>query len=148
MARNYHQGKYKLINPSKCINGTNEVRFLSSYERYVWEWCDKKENVLRWGVETVVVPYYSSVKGRKARYLVDLYIEFRDKNGDIKKALCEVKPSAQCKPPRATSNKKRTTIIEEQTTWVTNTEKWTAAEKYAKDRGWEWMILTENEIFS
>lgn len=147
MARNYQQGMYQLKNPDKCINGKNEVRYLSSYEKFVWEWADNNKNVIRWGAETVIVPYYSSVKGRKARYIVDMYIEYRNKKGEIKKAIAEVKPYAQTIPPTTSNKKKRSTLITEQTTWITNQEKWKAAQAYANERGWDFKILTEREIF-
>lgn len=147
MARNYHQGMYTVKNPEKCINGSHQVRYLSSYEYTVYSWADNNPNVIRWGAETVIVPYYSSVKGRKARYIVDFYLEYRDKQGNIKKALCEIKPSSQCRAPSTSNRKKRSTLIEEQTTWITNNEKWKAAESYANERGWEFKILTEKEIY-
>lgn len=147
MARNYKQGKYEVKNPSKCINGTKEVRYLSSYELECWRWADNNKNVIRWGVETVVVPYYSSVKGRKARYLVDLYIEYYNRHGEYKKVLCEIKPFRETKKVRDTPGRKKSTVIQEQLTYVTNMEKWKAAKKYAEDRGWQFTILTEKEIF-
>lgn len=147
MARNYNQGRYVLKNPQKCINGTNDVRYLSSYELECWKWADTNENVVRWGAETVVVPYYSSVKGRKSRYIVDMYLEYIDKQGIRRKALCEIKPFVYTKKPKDSNKKKKETLIQEQLTWVTNNEKWQAAKKYAEDRGWEFRILTEKQIF-
>ena len=147
MARNYNQGMYTLKNPDKCINGTKEVRYLSGYELECWKWADNNKNVIKWGAETVIVPYYSSVKGRKARYIVDIYIEYIDRHGEHKKVLGEIKPSQQCKPPRKSNRKKKETIIQEELTWVTNQEKWKAAQEYATARGWDFVILTEREIF-
>ena len=42
--------------------------------------------------------------------------------------------------------KKRNTILTEQTMWVVNQSKWSAAREYANKRGWEFIILTEKEL--
>lgn len=37
-------------------------------------------------------------------------------------------------------------LLQETYTFVKNQAKWKAATEYAKDRGWEFKILTENEL--
>jgi hypothetical protein len=32
-------------------------------------------------------------------------------------------------------------------TWGVNKSKWAAAEDYCKDRGWKFMIMTEDQIY-
>lgn len=145
MARNYQQGIYEVRNKEKYV-GTKDPRYLSSYELSFFKWADRSPGVLKWGAEVVVVKYYNPVKQRMARYIVDVFMVYRTKTGEEKTALIEIKPMAQCKKPTK-GKKSQKTIIEEQLTYATNQAKWEAAEKYAKERGWEFRVVTENSIF-
>jgi hypothetical protein len=145
MARNYIQGVYDVKNKNKYI-GTKNPRFLSSYELAVFEWADRTPAVLKWGAEVVVVNYFNPVKNRKARYIVDLYIQYVNKEGVVKEELIEIKPSNQTIQPRRGKKSERT-YLDESLTWATNQAKWEAAEKYAAERGWGFRLLTENGIF-
>jgi len=146
-SRSYINGSYKPKNREKCINKEEPV-YRSSLERKAFEILDSHPSVIEWGAEIVTVPYYSSVKGRKSRYIVDLYVKLEDKNHEIQEFLIEIKPSDQCKPPKKGKRKKAMTLNEEVATWVTNTEKWDAAVQYANERGMTFKIMTENNLFT
>lgn len=147
MAYNYKQGTYQVKNPDKYI-GTKQPRFLSSYEEQFFSWADRSKAVLKWGAECVVVDYMNPVKQRKARYIVDIYIKYVDKHGDIKEELVEIKPESQCSAPKKGRGKKsENTYIQESLTWMTNQAKWQSAEQYAKARGWTFRVITERSIF-
>lgn len=145
MARNYKQGIYQVKNWEKYI-GTNNPTYRSEWEQYVFEWADRNKNILKWGAEVVVVPYYNEVKGRKARYIVDVYLEYLDKEGNLQKDLVEIKPYNQTLPPKR--GKKRKDVYDHEVlTWIQNNCKWKEAQKYASERGWNFRIITENSIF-
>lgn len=145
MPTHYKQGMFTPKNREKYKGDPDRIKFRSSYELAVMRWLDRRDDVISWSSENIIVPYYSSVKGKKRRYIVDIWMQYKTRNGDIKTILVEIKDSKQCKPPRKQKNNNR--YIEEGLTWVTNNEKWAAAEKYAADRGWEFKIFTEKEIF-
>lgn len=145
MAREYHQGTYTPTNREK-YKGIKNPRYLSSYERHVFEWADRSPNVLEWAAETVVVPYWNPVKNRQARYIVDVWIKYRNKRGEIREDLVEIKPSAQTRAPKR-GKKKKSTYEEEMMTWMVNQAKWQAAQKFAEERGWTFRLLTEKAIF-
>ena len=109
------------------------------------KFCDSAKNVLRWGSEEVVVPYFNPLDQKAHRYFVDFIVEMQTKEG-IKTLLIEIKPKKQCKEP---IKKKRITksYISEIKAWVTNTAKWAAATEESKKRGWEFKILTEDDLF-
>ena len=44
------------------------------------------------------------------------------------------------------SSRKTKRFIQEVMTWGVNEAKWKAANNFAKDRGWEFMILTETHL--
>ena len=144
--RQYKQGFYEVQNKDKYL-GKKDPRYLSSYELEVFKFCDRSPSVTSWGAEVVIVPYYSTVKQRKARYIVDVYVEYIDKENVKHKLLVEIKPTKDLKKPEMTHRKKKETFIQESLTWQTNKEKWTSAYKYAEERGWKFCIWTEREIF-
>jgi len=111
------------------------------------EFLDSNPYVHEW-VSDYVIPYYSSTKGRQARYLVDFVFTITDRHGKRRTIMAEVKPLKECSPPVKKKGRKRTTVIQEEITWINNSEKWQAAEKYAKERGWEFSLLTERDIFA
>lgn len=148
MAYNYKQGEYTLKNPDKYI-GTKAPYYRSSYESKFFEWADSRENVLSWGSETIVVPYYNPIKNRKARYFVDIVITYLNKNGETITEIIEIKPMTQCVRPKKRGGKRsEQTYLKECIDWDTNNAKWAAAEKFARDRGWIFRIITEESLYT
>ena len=145
MGRQFRQGYYEVKDWDKYV-GQKKPRYLSSYELEFFSWCDRSPSIIKWGAEIVVVPYFNPVKNRKARYIVDVYIKYRDREGNIREELIEIKPLSQTKKP--TKGRKRKDVYGEQlATWYTNQAKWKAASEYAKARGWSFRVVTEKSIF-
>lgn len=69
----------------------------------------------------------------------------RDKNGEIKKFLIEVKPHSQTLPP-VQKNKKTKSLIYQQAEYVKNQAKWQAAEAFCKAKGSTFVIITEKQL--
>ena len=141
-SKKYRQGIFTPKNGDKFI-GTKAV-YRSGLELKFFRFCDDNPNVLKWSSENVVVPYISPLDGRVHRYFVDNYIMLKEGN-DVKKYLIEIKPSKQTKPP-TTKYKKKQHILYEQRQWVINSSKWESARKFAKKKGWEFIIITEKDL--
>jgi hypothetical protein len=60
--------------------------------------------------------------------------------------LLEVKPKAQTQEPKKQSRKTKRYITEVMTYGV-NQAKWKAAEDFCRNRGWEFRLITETELF-
>jgi len=105
----------------------------------VSDWC------INWSSEELVVPYISPVDNQWHRYFVDFVIKVKNEKGEIKTWMIEVKPKKQTKEPEI---KKRVTkqYITEVVTWGVNQAKWKAAEEYCLDRGWKFVIFTEDQL--
>ena len=58
--------------------------------------------------------------------------------------LVEIKPEKETMPPKRPDKTKR--YINEAMTYVKNMNKWEAAEQYAKDRKWSFVIWTERTL--
>lgn len=136
-----YSGKYKVKNISKYQGDFDKVTYRSSWEKACFVWCDQNPNVKSWSSEEVVVPYKWDVDKRMHRYFVDLKITFT--NG--KTILVEIKPQKETAPPKRPDKSRR--YIGEAMTYVKNMNKWEAADSYAKDRGWEFQVWTEETLY-
>ncbi len=143
---NYVQGIYEVKNKEKYV-GKSNPRFLSSWELEVFKEFDSNKNILEWGAETIIVPYYNPIKRRMARYMVDLYCKYQDKDGKIIRELVEIKPMAEVAKPVIGGKRKKSTDVYATATYIINMAKWTAAAKYAHERGMNFRIITEQNIY-
>lgn len=108
-------------------------------------WCDSNPSVLEWGSETVIIPYRSPVDNNIHRYFVDFYIKIKDKDNKVLKYLIEIKPEKFTKPPPI-PQKKTKSFIQEVFNYGINQSKWEAASSFCKDRGWQFLVLTERDL--
>lgn len=134
-----HKGKYKLKKPEKYKGDMETITYRSSWERAAFLWAEKNSNVVEWSSEEVVIPYFDEGKGKARRYFIDLYLKFND--GNV--LLVEIKPKTQTKPPKGGRGKKKSKVIEESMTYITNSCKWQAAKAYANKKGWKFQIWDE-----
>jgi len=141
-----YKGKYTPKNPSKYIGNPTNCIYRSLWERKVMHWMDTNPSILRWGSEETIIIYRSPVDGKRHRYYVDFIMEMKDKSGQIKTILIEVKPKKQTMPPKKPEKKTKTYLMESKT-WAVNQAKWEAAKKVAESRGWEFHIITEDTLF-
>jgi hypothetical protein len=137
-----YSGKYIIKKPNKYRGDPSKVTYRSHWEKLCFMWCENNPDIRDWSSEEIVVPYYYDVDKKYHRYFVDLKITF--KNG--KTILVEIKPEKETAPPKRPDKSKR--YIGEALTYVKNMNKWEAANSFAKDRGWDFQIWTENTLKS
>ena len=140
-----YKGYYKPSYPNKYKGDPNNIVYRSLWERKFMVYCDTNENILEWGSEDIVVPYKSPVDNRYHRYFPDFYIKYKDVNGKIKKSLIEIKPFRQTQEPKVQKSKTKGYIYEV-VEYAKNQAKWKAAEEWCLDHGYEFKLLTENEL--
>ena len=117
----------------------------SSWETRFASWCDKNPSVVKWKSEETVVPYRCPTDDKLHRYFVDFQIQIRQRDGLLRTYLVEVKPHKQTMPPEFPGRKTQRYLTESMT-FIKNQAKWKAATEYAKDRGWEFKIITEYDL--
>lgn len=142
--RQTRKGRYLVENHQKYEGDPTEVFYRSGWEYKLLRYLDLHPDVISFSSETVIVPYLSPIDGRWHRYFVDAKATFRDKNGNIKTVLIEVKPYAQTLPPRKNGGL-TPAYLEAVKTWGVNQAKWAAAEALCRDKGWQFMIMTEKD---
>ena len=141
----FHKGKFRPKNPEKYNGDPTNIIYRSSWELRFMNWADSKPSVLKWRSEETVIPYLSPVDNKYHRYFVDFQIQIKTKDGALKTYLREIKPEIQTKPP-VVQTRVTKKYITEVMTWGKNEAKWKAADEYAKDRGWQFLILTEKDL--
>jgi|TARA_B100000424_G_scaffold249274_1_gene223019 hypothetical protein len=141
-----YKGRYSPINKEKYQGNPTNVIYRSLWERKFMKWCDLSESVIKWGSEETVVPYVSPLDNKIHRYFIDFYVQLRDKDGILKSYLVEVKPKKYTKPPKTNPKRKTRAWFSEVKNWGVNEAKWKAAEEFAKDKNWQFIILTEDHL--
>jgi len=106
---------------------------------------DSNPNVIWWQSEERSIAYRSPVDNSLHRYFPDFIICIKGKDGKQKIKMIEVKPKSQTKVPVKTPKKKK--YLTEVVRYSINIAKWKAAKTYCERKGWEFEILTEDEIF-
>jgi hypothetical protein len=144
--RQYYQGKYKVKNYQKYKGDPTNVIYRSSWELKFLKYCDDNDNVLEFGSEEIIVPYMSPLDGKIHRYFPDFYIKVKEKTGDIKKYLIEIKPKKQVMGPTTNPKRKTKSWVNEVKEYAKNKAKWKAAEEYCANRLLEFKILTEEDL--
>ena len=140
-----YKGKYIPSNKKKYVGDPNKIVYRSLWERKFMVYCDMNESILSWASEEIVIPYRSPLDNRIHRYFPDFFIKVKQKTGEIKNMIIEIKPKAQCSPPKI-PKRKTMKYLNEVKTWGVNEAKWKAANEWCKDRKMEFKIITENEL--
>ena len=141
-----YKGRYSPVNKEKYQGNPTNVIYRSLWERKFMKWCDLSESVIKWGSEETVVPYVSPLDNKIHRSFIDFYVQLRDKDGILKSYLVEVKPKKYTKPPKTNPKRKTRAWFSEVKNWGVNEAKWKAAEEFAKDKNWQFIILTEDHL--
>ena len=140
-----YSGYFRPKNPKKYVGDHTNIVYRSSWECKVMTWLDTNPSIISWASEELIIPYISPVDNRYHRYFPDFLVKVQGKDGVTRTMIIEIKPRRQTKEP---VKKKRVTkqYINEVTTWGVNQAKWKAAEEYALDRGWQFKVLTEDDL--
>ena len=148
MAKGYPKPKrYVPINPHKYIGDPTKITTRSSWEVKFLKWADTNPDIIAFSSEEIVIPYLSPKDNQMHRYFVDALIMTQNKEGKKVVSLIEIKPHGQTLPPKVTKGKRQSTIINETVTYAVNQAKWAAAEAFCKKRGWNFLVLTERELY-
>ena len=142
----FKQGFFKPRNPTKYKGDPTKIVYRSGWELRLMSHFDTHEDVIWWSSEEKIIPYRSPVDNKIHRYFPDFLINIKNKEGKTETVMIEVKPKSQTKEPKRPS-KVTKKYINEVFTYGVNQNKWKAAEEFCADRGWRFMIMTEEEIF-
>jgi len=144
----WYSGDYIPKNIDKYNGDVNDIVFRSSWEYKFCMYCDTEERILSWSCETIKIPYNIMDNGNYVtrNYIPDFWIKMNGTDGDLKELIIEIKPQKELeepKEPKKMSIKSLQNYEYRLKSYITNLNKWEAAEKYCKKRGMDFYILTE-----
>lgn len=141
--KGFYQGIYIVENKEK-YKGKNNPICRSSWEHRFSFFLDHHPDVKMWCFECLVIPYYNRIDNRMHRYITDFCFVETDSEENTKKFVVEIKPKKQILPPTPPKNKNKKAqkrYICEAHTYAKNRFKWEAADKYCKEKGYEFRIV-------
>jgi hypothetical protein len=144
----FNQGYFTPKYPSKYL-GKTPIIYRSSWERKFMNMCDLREDVIAWSSEPVEIKYWSTMDNKERKYYPDFYMKVSRGDNQFEEFLVEIKPADQVKkptPPKKNSKKALDSykFLAEQ--FVKNRDKYKYAKKWANERGWRFIVLTENSL--
>lgn len=143
--KKYRQGIYTPKFPEKYKGNKDRITYRSGWELKVMKFLDLASNIVEWSSEETIIPYQNPLTGRISRYFVDFYAKIKDKTGQIKKYLIEVKRHDQTLPP-VQRNKKSKSLVYQQAEYIKNQAKWQAATEWCNKKQMTFVILTEKHL--
>ena len=138
-----YSGRYPIKEPQKYEGDYTKVFYRSLWERQVFKWCESNPQVIRWSSEETVIPYKCKTDNRIHRYFVDVKIKLE--TGET--YLVEIKPKKETIAPKKPARQTKK-YVNEVMTYVKNQSKWEAAEEYCMQRGWKFVVWTEDTLKS
>jgi hypothetical protein len=142
-SKTFRKGLFNPRNPQKYQGDIKNIVYRSSWEKMFFEFCDNNVNVLKWGSEILKIPYIKPTDGEIHHYYPDVFIQYRDKDGNIQNEVIEIKPEKQVD---ITKNKKLS--LYEQVTYAINVSKWKYATAFCKKHNIRFRVLTEKQLFA
>jgi len=136
---NYRQGTYQVQNPDKYV-GKNTPRFRSGWEMSFMHFLDTNDNILQWASESISIPYRNPITGKQSIYIPDFLITYRTKDNIMKAEVIEIKPKKQSILESKANARDRAVV-------AVNYGKWAAAQKWCKQQGLIFRVLTEEDLF-
>lgn len=147
MAKKSYSGKFTPKNLHKYRGDPTKIFWRSLWEYKCMKIFDANPVILEWSSEEIVIPYRSRVDDKIHRYFPDFWLRVKTRNGEIREFLAEVKPYYETLEPvrEETEKRKKPTkaYLNNVVKYITNQDKWAAAERYCEQRKWKFIILTE-----
>lgn len=109
------------------------------------KYLDEHPAVSEWASEELIIPYRSPIDGRVHRYYPDFWVKKTNREGKTDTVVVEIKPYKETVEPTPQKKLSKRYLYEVKT-WGVNSAKWTEARKYCKNRGWDFVIITEKEL--
>ena len=126
MSRSHFKGRFSCRYRDKYHGNADRIIWRSSWERLFMMYCDKHPHVLEWSSEEIIIPYLYNREERS--YYPDFWIRMIDSTGRIVEKIIEIKPAYQ-------------------KSWQQNRAKWVEARRYCDKHGFDFVVLTEKELF-
>jgi hypothetical protein len=136
----FAQGRFEMKNPAKYV-GKKTPLARSSWEFVFMRMLDEHEGVQNWASESIQIPYRDPLTGKQTIYVPDFFVVYVDKNKKKHAEVVEVKPSNHTLLEKVGKSRYN------QEQYVKNMAKWEAANRWCKQQGVRFRVVSEDEIF-
>lgn len=148
----YDQNYFIPKNKDKCINynDSKKIIYRSSWEKRFMNFCDMNKKVIKWGSETISIPYIYDIDQKVHNYYPDFYLEMLNKDGKKVKYLIEIKPKKQMNIPQIPKRKTKKAMNNynyAKCEYIKNKNKWKSANSFCDVRNIKFRILNEDILF-
>ena len=133
------QGQYVVQNTAKYV-GKGTPRFRSGWEHSFMRFCDSNDHILQWASESIAIPYRHPLTGKMSQYIPDFLITYRNRDNTVRAELIEIKPKKQSVIESKMSSRDRAVV-------AINYAKWASAQKWCKQQGLTFRVITEDDLF-
>lgn len=134
------QGIYEPRNPEKYI-GKKRAKYRSSWEQVFMTFLDTNKNIIYWSSESIIIKYRHPFTGKITNYIPDFFVVYDNKYGKRMAEIVEIKPKKQSIIESRVASARDKAIV------AINHAKWQAAAAYCRQQGFNFRVLTENDIF-
>lgn len=138
--RNAARGIYKVVNKEKYV-GSKDPTYRSSWEYTFMLFCDNNPAIQQWASEPLQIPYRDPLTGKQTVYVPDFLIVYTDANRKKHVEMIEIKPANQMLKEKVGKNPYN------QAQFVKNQVKWAAAGAWCKNKGIQFRVINEHDIF-
>lgn len=138
----FKQGYFPILECKKYV-GKGPIIYRSSLEKKFCLYCERNPTIISWSSESFVIRYFSPFDNKYHNYFPDYLLTLS--TGEI--FIVEIKPKSQLikpNPPKKKTPKALKNYKWAFETWTINMCKKLAAESYAAERGWKYMLVTED----
>ena len=136
----FAQGRFEMKNPAKYV-GKKTPLARSSWEFIFMRMLDEHEGVQNWASESIQIPYRDPLTGKQTIYVPDFFVVYVDKDKKKHAEVVEVKPSNHTLLEKVGKSRYN------QEQYVKNVAKWEAANRWCKQQGVRFRVVSEDEIF-
>jgi hypothetical protein len=138
--RSAARGIYKVKNPEKYV-GAKDPTYRSSWEYTFMLFCDNNPSIQQWASEPLQIPYRDPLTGKQTVYVPDFLIVYTDAKRKKHVEMVEIKPANQMLKEKVGKNPYN------QAQFVKNQVKWAAAGAWCKNKGIQFRVINEHDIF-
>lgn len=140
------KGRFKPKNPEKYRGDPTNIIYRSSWERDVMSFMDSRSDVVYWMSEERCFPYKDFTTKKVRRYFPDIICGIKREYG-IETRVIEIKPKKYTQPPKLPKSGRKTKSYNYHLTeYIRNECKWKSMRDICEDRGWNFQIITEDDV--
>jgi hypothetical protein len=119
--------------PEKYLAENKVITIRSSWEKkFIDKFLEFRTDVVGWTSESFFIPYFYPVDNKMHRYFPDFKVRLRTKEGKIVERILEIKPWNDTQIPKKPQRMTKS-YVDRVNTYIKNSSKWAAAEKYCAD---------------